>query len=788
MLRLLLVLALCGVSLLDAQRTFGGGFDGGDTMNAGIRDDPLRGFDPTMRIPRFRNRRLGDLPRALQMEVINALVANGVRGSRVSNGFADNIGGANGAGIRTGGIDINTRRFAVNGAQGRGLGMDTFTATGANGGGIGGRRFTVNNRFGDTLSSTRLGRIPPTTGGQTIDLGATRTAGRIGGRPAVRTTRLTGGMPRSGILGGLGGNVDDLFLDPVSGRRVLVRPVGVANNIVNQRTNGDGGIGGMPDMPTGNTFQDLTGGRRRFPASTFAGGPQPNFRRTQLPIFPPDTMTGRTTMNGGFPNERVSPFPFGGIQPEISNNMAPQPIDLSSLEPFPDLGNSLTFDSVNPALFNSGLDATTVDTDIRSIALPRGTINREPIAPLTRRGSRININLRPLRPAGGAAGIIDGLSQSRQIDVDGNVDIDIGVPTFNRRPSIDIPDTRATIDMTSRVPATGARSETVRTTTRIDGGVSGSRIDPIDNTIDVGGIGTSTKTTTIKKVGSEGIVDVSPSGTITRTTTTTTRRLAEAGITGDSALSIEKQLQAIEQQLVAAAGVDRPVFAVIPMNERANQADFNEFLRNMTNANQVNIIDRKAASSTSIDTRNSGTGVNNAVGGSITVDGSGVASDGISRVSESTGSSSRSSESSNTRTLTTGTNVVDSPLDGTGGGGTRTMTKKTTIRRITTSGDPAASEFGIDTFGRDIGTTGDFGTSGDIGTSVSGDTGMSFRTDGSFTTTRVDTSGGMTGSSGLIDTSFPDTSLVDTTLPGSPNFPTDLPMMTDGLMPDPMQL
>lgn len=229
----------------------------------------------------------------------------------------------------------------------------------------------------------------------------------------------------------------------------------------------------------------------------------------------------------------------------------------------------------------------TVDTDIRSIALPRGTINREPIAPLTRRGSRININLRPLRPAGGAAGIIDGLSQSRQIDVDGNVDIDIGVPTFNRRPSIDIPDTRATIDMTSRVPATGARSETVRTTTRIDGGVSGSRIDPIDNTIDVGGIGTSTKTTTIKKVGSEGIVDVSPSGTITRTTTTTTRRLAEAGITGDSALSIEKQLQAIEQQLVAAAGVDRPVFAVIPMNERANQADFNDFLRNMTNANRM---------------------------------------------------------------------------------------------------------------------------------------------------------------------------------------------------------
>lgn len=268
-------------SLTDAQRTFGGGFDGGDAMNTGIRDDPLRGFDPTMRIPRFRNRRLGDLPRALQMEVINALVANGVRGSRVSNGFADNIGGTNGAGIRTGGIDINTRRFAVNGAQGRGLGMDTFTATGANGGGIGGRRFTVNNRFGDTLSSTRLGRIPPTTGGQTIDLGATRTGGRIGGRPAVRTTRLTGGMPRSGILGGLGGNVDDLFLDPVSGRRVLVRPVGVANNIVNQRTNGDGGIGGMPDMPTGNTFQDLTGGRRRFPSSTFAGGPQPNFRRTR---------------------------------------------------------------------------------------------------------------------------------------------------------------------------------------------------------------------------------------------------------------------------------------------------------------------------------------------------------------------------------------------------------------------------------------------------------------------------------------------------------------------------
>lgn len=32
----------------------------------------------------------------------------------------------------------------------------------------------------------------------------------------------------------------------------------------------------------------------------------------------------------------VSPFPFGGIQTDISNNVAaPQPIDLSSLEPLP---------------------------------------------------------------------------------------------------------------------------------------------------------------------------------------------------------------------------------------------------------------------------------------------------------------------------------------------------------------------------------------------------------------------------------------------------------------------
>lgn len=86
-------------------------------------------------------------------------------------------------------------------------------------------------------------------------------------------------MPRSGILGGLGSNVDDLFLDPVSGRRVLVRPVGVANNIVNQRTNGDGGIGGgVPDIPPMNGFRDMNGGRR-FPTPTFAGGPQANFRR-----------------------------------------------------------------------------------------------------------------------------------------------------------------------------------------------------------------------------------------------------------------------------------------------------------------------------------------------------------------------------------------------------------------------------------------------------------------------------------------------------------------------------
>lgn len=69
-------------------------------VNTGGVDDTLRGFDPNMRIPRFRNRRLGDLPRPLQMEVINSLIANGVRGSRVANGVV------NGAGIRNGGVDI----------------------------------------------------------------------------------------------------------------------------------------------------------------------------------------------------------------------------------------------------------------------------------------------------------------------------------------------------------------------------------------------------------------------------------------------------------------------------------------------------------------------------------------------------------------------------------------------------------------------------------------------------------------------------------------------------------
>eukprot|EP00105_Crassostrea_gigas_P041795 XP_019925943.1 PREDICTED: uncharacterized protein LOC105335702 isoform X4 [Crassostrea gigas] len=812
MLQCLVILLLSGISLINAQRTFGGAFDGNDMLNAntGGVDDTLRGFDPNMRIPRFRNRRLGDLPRPLQMEVINSLIANGVRGSRVANGVV------NGAGIRTGGVDINTRRFAANGAQGRGFGVDTFTATGTNGGGVGARRFTVNNRFGDTLSSTRIGRIPPATGGQTIDLGATRTNGRIGGRPGVRTTRLTGGMPRSGILGGLGSNVDDLFLDPVSGRRVLVRPVGVANNIVNQRTNGDGGIGGgVPDIPPMNGFRDMNGGRR-FPTPTFAGGPQANFRRQQLPIFPPNGMTGPSrvsTMNEGFPNDRVSAFPFGGIQNDISNNMAPQPIDLSSLEPFPDLGNALTFDSVNPALFNTGMDSTSVDTDFRSIALPRGTINRDPIAPSVRRGSRININLRPLGPSGGTASAIDDMSRSRQFNVDGNVDIDIGVPTFNRRlTGIDIPDTRATIDMTSRVPTTSGRSETVRTTTRIDGGVSdvtGSRIDPIDNTIDGAGMaidGSSVKTTTIKRTGSNGLVDSNSQGVITRTTTTTTRRLAEAGITGESAVSIEKQLQAIEQQLVAAAGVDRPVFAVIPMNDQANQADFNEFLRNMTNANQVNIIDRKSVSSINTDSRNNGIGVDGNSRSSITVDGGGVARDGISRVSESRSSSSSLFDSTNTVTRTSsGTGLGDSSLAGSGTGGSRTITKKTTIRRIS----PAGSDLGLDGFGTDFGTSsstsvvGDIGTSmgndigtsftGDIGTSMGGDIGTSFGTDGTqgggFSTTRVETSGGMTGGSGIIDSSMTNTGLVDTSLPSSSVFATDMPVMNDvGSLPDPMLL
>ena len=33
---------------------------------------------------------------------------------------------------------------------------------------------------------------------------------------------------------------------------------------------------------------------------------------SELPIFPPDTMTARTTMNGGFPNERGISFAFVG--------------------------------------------------------------------------------------------------------------------------------------------------------------------------------------------------------------------------------------------------------------------------------------------------------------------------------------------------------------------------------------------------------------------------------------------------------------------------------------------
>lgn len=41
----------------------------------------------------------------------------------------------------------------------------------------------------------------------------------------------------------------------------------------------------------------------------------------------------------------VSAFPFGGIQNDISNNMAPQPIDLSSLEPFPGTTSSCVVDN-----------------------------------------------------------------------------------------------------------------------------------------------------------------------------------------------------------------------------------------------------------------------------------------------------------------------------------------------------------------------------------------------------------------------------------------------------------
>lgn len=66
-----------------------------------------------------------------------------------------------------------------------------------------------------------------------IDLGVICISGRIGGRFGVCIICLMGGMFCSGILGGLGSNVDDLFFDFVLGRWVFVWFVGVVNNIVN---------------------------------------------------------------------------------------------------------------------------------------------------------------------------------------------------------------------------------------------------------------------------------------------------------------------------------------------------------------------------------------------------------------------------------------------------------------------------------------------------------------------------------------------------------------------------
>lgn len=51
-----------------------------------------------------------------------------------------------------------------------------------------------------------------------IDLGVICINGRIGGRFGVCIICLMGGMFCSGILGGLGSNVDDLFFDFVLGR------------------------------------------------------------------------------------------------------------------------------------------------------------------------------------------------------------------------------------------------------------------------------------------------------------------------------------------------------------------------------------------------------------------------------------------------------------------------------------------------------------------------------------------------------------------------------------------
>lgn len=140
-------------------------------------------------------------------------------------------------------------------------------------------KFTINNKFKNTLSSTKIKKIPPTTNNQTINLKTTHTNKKIKKKPKIHTTHLTKKIPHNKILKKLNNNINNLFLNPISNKQILIQPINITNNIINQKTNKNNKINNkIPNIPPINNFKNINK-KKKFPTPTFTNKPQTNFKK-----------------------------------------------------------------------------------------------------------------------------------------------------------------------------------------------------------------------------------------------------------------------------------------------------------------------------------------------------------------------------------------------------------------------------------------------------------------------------------------------------------------------------